>query len=80
MTPKHFGIAGISETPYPFALCNIGFGLVAAATSRSAGAAAGISFFFLMPQLFLGTFVGTALSSTARSAGRFLPAFYVTDA
>jgi ABC-2 type transport system permease protein len=63
-----------------FALCNIGFGLIAAAIAKSAGAATGISFVFLMPQLFLGTFVGSALSSTAQAAGRFLPAYYVTDA
>jgi len=63
-----------------FALCNIGFGLITAAIAKSAGAATGISFVFLMPQLFLGTFVGTALSSTAQAAGRFLPAYYVTDA
>ena len=63
-----------------FALCNIGFGLITAAISRSAGAATGISFLFLMPQLFLGTFVGTSLSATAQAAGRFVPAYYVTDA
>ncbi len=63
-----------------FAMCNIGFGLITAAISKSAGAATGISFLFLMPQLFLGTFVGTALSSTAQAAGRFVPAYYVTDA
>jgi len=69
-----FGIVTI------FALCNIGFGLITAAISKSAGAATGISFLFLMPQLFLGTFVGTALSSTAQAVGRFVPAYYVTDA
>jgi ABC-type Na+ efflux pump permease subunit len=63
-----------------FALCNIGFGLITAAIAKSAGAATGISFLFLMPQLFLGTFVGTALSGTAQAAGRFVPAYYVTDA
>ena len=63
-----------------FSLCNIGFGLITAAVSKSAGAATGISFAFLMPQLFLGTFVGSALSSTAQEAGRLLPAYYVTDA
>ncbi len=63
-----------------FALCNIGFGLIAAAVSRSAGSATGISFLFLMPQLFLGTFVGSALSPAAQAAGRVLPAYYVTDA
>ena len=63
-----------------FALCNIGFGLITAAVAKSAGSATGISFLFLMPQLFLGTFVGTALSSSAQEAGRFVPAYYVTDA
>jgi ABC-type Na+ efflux pump permease subunit len=63
-----------------FALCNIGFGLITAALAKSAGAATGLSFVFLMPQLFLGTFVGSALSSTAQSAGGLLPAYYVTDA
>jgi ABC-2 type transport system permease protein len=63
-----------------FALCNIGFGLITASIARSAGAATGISFLFLMPQLFLGTFVGMALSSTAQTAARFVPAYYVTDA
>jgi len=63
-----------------FSVCNIGFGLITAAISKSAGAATGISFVFLMPQLFLGTFVGLALSSTAQSVGRFVPAYYVTDA
>jgi len=63
-----------------FALCNIGFGLITAAIAKSAGAATGISFLFLMPQLFLGTFVGMALSSTAQTAAKFVPAYYVTDA
>ncbi|MGD0319364.1 MAG: ABC transporter permease, partial [Nitrososphaerales archaeon] len=63
-----------------FALCNIGFGLITASIAKSAGAATGISFLFLMPQLFLGTFVGMALSSTAQTAAKFVPAYYVTDA
>ena len=63
-----------------FSICNVGFGLITASISRSAGAATGISFVFLLPQMFLGTFVGSALSSTAQAAGRFVPAYYVTDA
>ena len=63
-----------------FALCNVGFGLITAAIAKSAGAATGISFLFLLPQLFLGTFVGSALSGGAQAAGRFVPAYYVTDA
>jgi ABC-2 type transport system permease protein len=63
-----------------FSICNVGFGLIAGSITRTAGAATGISFLFLLPQMFLGTYVGMALSSTAQSAGRFVPAYYVTDA
>ncbi|MDG6998859.1 MAG: ABC transporter permease [Nitrososphaerota archaeon] len=63
-----------------FSICNVGFGLITAALARNSGAATGISFLFLLPQMFLGTFVGSALSSTAQAAGRFVPAYYVTDA
>ena len=63
-----------------FALCNVGFGLITAALAKTTGAATGISFLFLLPQLFLGTFVGSALSGGAQAAGRFVPAYYVTDA
>lgn len=63
-----------------FSVCNVGFGLITASVSRTAGAATGISFLFLLPQMFLGTYVGMALSSSAQSAGRFVPSFYVTDA
>ena len=63
-----------------FSICNVGFGLITASVSRNGGAATAISFVFLLPQMFLGTFVGSALSSTAQAAGRFVPAYYVTDA
>ncbi len=63
-----------------FSICNVGFGLITAAVSRNGGAATAISFVFLLPQMFLGTFIGSALSSTAQAAGRFVPAYYVTDA
>jgi len=63
-----------------FALCNVGFGLITAAMAKSSGAATGISFIFIMPQMFLGTFVGAALSPSAQVAGKFMPSYYVTDA
>lgn len=63
-----------------FSICNVGFGLITASIAKSAGAATGISFLFLLPQMFLGTYVGMALSSSAQAAGRFVPSFYVTDA
>lgn len=72
-------VAGIGIATV-FALCNVGFGLITASIARSSSAATGISFIFLLPQLFLGTFVGSALGSMAQMAGRFVPAFYVTDA
>jgi len=63
-----------------FSTCNVGFGLITAAIAKNAGAATGISFMFLLPQMFLGTFVGSALSSTAQTAGKLVPSYYVTDA
>ena len=63
-----------------FSLSNVGFGLITATISKSASAATGLSFLFVMPQLFLGTFVGASLSSGAQFAGKFVPSYYVTDA
>lgn len=62
-----------------FSLCCVGFGLITATISKSSGAATGIAFVFIMPQMFLGTFVSIGLSSIAQAAGRFVPAYYVTD-
>ena len=44
-----------------FSLSNVGFGLITATISKTASAATGISFIFLLPQMFLGTFVGASL-------------------
>jgi len=63
-----------------FSLSNIGFGLITATVSKSSGAATGLSFLFLLPQMFLGTFVGASLSGAAQEAGKFVPSYYVTDA
>lgn len=63
-----------------FSLCNVGFGLITATIAKSSGVATGLSFVFIMPQMFLGTFVGFALSPSAQAAGKFVPSYYVTDA
>lgn len=63
-----------------FSLSNVGFGLITATIAKSPGAATGLSFLFVLPQLFLGTFVGASLSSAAQVAGKFVPSYYVTDA
>ncbi len=61
-----------------FSLCSIGLGLVTAAISKSPGAATGISFAFIMPQMFFGTFI--SMGEFSRIVGMFLPSYYVTDA
>jgi hypothetical protein len=63
-----------------FTLSNIGFGLITATVSHTPGAATGLSFLFVLPQLFLGTFVGASLSGGAQVASRFVPSSYVTNA
>jgi ABC-2 type transport system permease protein len=63
-----------------FSVSNVGFGLITATIAKSSGAATGLSFLFLLPQMFLGTFVGTSLSGAAEIAGKFVPSYYVTDA
>ncbi len=63
-----------------FSLSNIGFGLITATIAKSSGAATGLSFLFLLPQMFLGTFVGASLSGAAQVAGKVVPSYYVTDA
>ena len=59
-------------------LCSVGLGLITATIAKSAGAAAGISFIFILPQMFFGTFI--PLTDTTRIIGIFLPSYYVTDA
>ncbi len=58
-----------------FALCNVGFGLIVASIAKNAGTATGLSFVFIIPQMFLGTFV-----PVPDSVARFVPSYYVTDA
>jgi ABC-2 type transport system permease protein len=56
-------------------LCNVGFGLITASLVRSSGAATGLSFAFILPQMLLGTFV-----PSSSEVARFVPSYYVTDA
>jgi len=63
-----------------FSLSSVGFGLITATIAKSPGAATGLSFLFVLPQLFLGTFVAASLSSGAQVAGKFVPSYYVTEA
>ncbi len=63
-----------------FSVSCVGFGLITATLAKDPGAATGIAFIFIMPQMFLGTYVTNAISSSIQSLGRFVPSWYVTDA
>jgi hypothetical protein len=56
-------------------LCNVGFGLITASVVKSSGAATGLSFVFILPQMLLGTFI-----PISPGMARFVPSYYVTDA
>jgi len=56
-------------------LCNVGFGLITASLVKSSGAATGLSFVFILPQMLLGTFV-----PVSPAMAHFVPSYYVTDA
>ena len=56
-------------------LCNIGFGLIVATIAKSSGAATGLSFIMILPQMFLGSFV-----PAPKEISRFVPTWYVSDA
>ncbi|MEX2756479.1 MAG: ABC transporter permease [Candidatus Sigynarchaeota archaeon] len=58
-----------------FSLCAVGCGLITATLSRNAGMATGLSFVFILPLMFLGTFV-----PVPSDIGRFVPSYYFTDA
>ncbi len=59
-------------------LCSVGLGLITATIAKSAGAASGLSFIFILPQMFFGTFI--ILPEGIRIISAFLPSYYVTDA
>jgi len=59
-------------------ICSVGLGLITATIAKSPGAATGISFIFIMPQMFLGTYIVPSTSVT-QVISMFLPSAYVTD-
>lgn len=61
-----------------FALSSVGFGLITATVSKTPEAATGISFIFILPQMFFGTFI--PITSTTQQIATFVPSFYLLDA
>ncbi|TET07819.1 MAG: ABC transporter permease [Candidatus Thorarchaeota archaeon] len=75
------GPAGIVFTfviAIAFSLVAVGFGLIAASISKSAEVSTGVSFMFIMPQMFFGTFM--PLGGATEIIGNFMPSKYITDA
>ncbi|MFX1483994.1 MAG: ABC transporter permease [Promethearchaeota archaeon] len=75
------GIAGIAFTfliSLAFSLVSVGFGLISATISKSAETSTGISFAFIMPQLFLGTFM--PLGGGMEVFANLMPSKHLTDA
>jgi ABC-2 type transport system permease protein len=72
------GVAGVAMAyvaVLAFVITSVGLGLITAAFARNAGAATGISFVFILPLMFLGTFV-----PAPEYISHLVPTWYVTDA
>lgn len=61
-----------------FSLSSVGLGLIIATISKSSGTATGLSFIFILPQMFLGTFI--PVTTTTRPIAMFMPSYHATQA
>ncbi len=59
-------------------LSSVGLGLITASIAKNSGTATGLSFIFILPQMFFGTFI--PITNSTRLIAMFLPSYYVTDA
>ncbi|MFX1591419.1 MAG: ABC transporter permease [Promethearchaeota archaeon] len=59
-------------------LSSVGLGLITATISKSSGTATGLSFIFILPQMFFGTFM--PITDTTRLIAMAMPSYYATDA
>ena len=61
-----------------FALSSVGLGLITATVSKDPEMGVGLSFLFILPQMFFGTFM--PLSSSTQEIAKFIPSHYLFDA
>jgi ABC-type multidrug transport system permease subunit len=61
-----------------FSLSSVGLGLITATISKTPETATGISFVFILPQMFFGTFI--PITSTTQQIATFMPSYYLLDA
>jgi ABC-2 type transport system permease protein len=60
-----------------FALSSVGLGLITATVSKNPEMGVGLSFLFILPQMFFGTFI--PLSSSTKEIAKFVPSHYLFD-
>jgi ABC-2 type transport system permease protein len=60
-----------------FSLSSVGLGLITATISKTPEAATGISFLFILPQMFFGTFI--PITETSKQIAVFMPSYYLLD-
>jgi ABC-2 type transport system permease protein len=61
-----------------FSLSAVGLGLITATISKTPEVATGLSFIFILPQMFFGTFI--PITSTTQQIAKFIPSYYLIDA
>jgi ABC-2 type transport system permease protein len=71
-----FGIALAFGFMIFLAICSVGFGLITATVAKTSSSATGLSFIFILPQMFFGTFV--PINDATASIAKILPSYYVT--
>ena len=59
------------------AICSVGFGLITATVAKSSSSATGLSFIFILPQMFFGTFI--PLNDATRMIAMLFPSYYATN-
>ena len=72
------GVAGIGLAymlSLLLVLCNVGFGLITATLAKSSGAASGLAFVFILPQMMLGSFI----PGIPENLSKLVPSYYVTQ-
>jgi ABC-2 type transport system permease protein len=72
------GVAGIGLAYLAsllLVLCNVGFGLITATLAKSSGAASGLAFVFILPQMMLGSFI----PGIPENLSKLVPSYYVTQ-
>ncbi|TFG24653.1 MAG: ABC transporter permease [Promethearchaeota archaeon] len=60
-----------------FSLSSVGLGLITASISKSSGTATGLSFIFILPQMFLGTFI--PVTSTTEPFALLMPSYHAVQ-